>query len=248
MAKLPGRLSKRVVVFAIGGALALVVVAFLVVYFVIFPTSSPKPFTLSTSTASGTTSSAGTTTQAASVSELTGNWKLVGGSQAGYRVREKLAFLPAESDAVGRTSQITGNASFSQSNGTITITAASLAVAVNTLTSDRSQRDEKIHEIGLESSRYPTATFVLSTPLTVSASPIKAKVAHVSVTGIFKIHGTSKKETLPVEMSLSGSTFQAVGSLVFPWSEFAMSAPSIGGFVNVSETATMEFDLHLQRA
>jgi len=25
-----------------------------------------------------------------------------------------------------------------------------------------------------------------------------------------------------------------------------MSAPSIGGFVNVSETATMEFDLHLQ--
>jgi polyisoprenoid-binding protein YceI len=248
MAKLPGRLSKRVVVFAIGGAVALVVVVFLVVYFVIFPTSSPKPFTLSTSTASGTTSSAGTTTQAASVSELTGNWKLVGGSQAGYRVREKLAFLPAESDAVGRTSQITGNASFSQSNGTITVTAASFAVAVNTLTSDRSQRDEKIHEIGLESSRYPTATFVLSTPLTVSASAIKGKVAHVSVTGIFKIHGTSKKETLPVEMSLSGSTFQAVGSLVFPWSEFAMSAPSIGGFVNVSETATMEFDLHLQRA
>jgi len=246
MAKLRGRPSKRVAVFAIGGALALVIGAFLVIYFVIFPTSSPKPFTLSTASTSGTTTA--TATPTASVSELTGAWKIVGGSQAGYRVREKLAFLPAESDAVGRTSQVTGSATFSQSNGTVTITAASFNVAVNTLTSDRSQRDEKIHEIGLESSRYPTATFVLSTPLTVSASAIKGKVAHVSVTGVFNIHGSAKKETLPVEMSLSGSTFQAVGALSFPWSEFGMSPPSIGGFVNVSETATMEFDLHLQHA
>ena len=248
MAKLPGRPSKRVAVFAIGGALALVIGAFLVIYFVIFPTSSPKPFTLSTASTSGTTTATATATPTASVSELTGAWKIVGGSQAGYRVREKLAFLPAESDAVGRTSQVTGSATFSQSNGTVTITAASFNVAVNTLTSDRSQRDEKIHEIGLESSRYPTATFVLSTPLTVSASAIKGKVAHVSVTGVFNIHGSAKKETLPVEMSLSGSTFQAVGALSFPWSKFGMSAPSIGGFVNVSETATMEFDLHLQHA
>ena len=107
--------------------------------------------------------------------------------------------------------------------------------------------DEKIHEIGLESSRYPTATFALSMPLTVSAPALKGKVASVLVTGTFNIHGTSKRETLPVEMSLSGSTFEAVGSLTFPWSEFGMTAPSIGGFVNVTEKATMEFDLHLQR-
>ena len=249
MAKRPRRPSKRVAIVAISGGVALLVVGFLLIYFVVFPTSSPKPFTLTTSTstsAAGAAAGATTTaTQATSAGELAGHWKLVSGSEAGYRVREKLAFLPAESDAVGRTSQITGAATFSQNAGTVTISTASFDVAVGTLTSDRSQRDEKIHEIGLESSRYPTATFVLSTPLRVSASALQGKVAHVSVTGIFNIHGTSRKETLPVEMSLSGSTFQAVGSLTFPWSEFAMSAPSIGGFVNVSETATMEFDLHL---
>ena len=31
------------------------------------------------------------------------------GSEAGYRVREQLANLPAESDAVGRTSDVTGS-------------------------------------------------------------------------------------------------------------------------------------------
>jgi hypothetical protein len=65
---------------------------------------------------------------------------------------------------------------------------------------------------------------------------------------VFNIHGVSNQETLPVEMSASGSTVQAVGSLTFPWSEFGMTAPSIGGFVNVTEHATMEFDLRLARS
>jgi polyisoprenoid-binding protein YceI len=247
MARLPGRPRKRVAAFAIGGGLALVAIAFLLVYFVIFPTSSPRPFKLTSTTAGATTSPAAGST-ATSAAGLAGSWKVAAGSQAGYRVREKLAFLPAESDAVGRTSQITGGATFGESKGAVRIAAASFDVAVNTLKSDRSMRDEKIHEIGLESSRYPTATFVLSRPLTVPASVLAGRVAAVSVTGTFEIHGVSEQETLPVQMSLSGSTFEAVGALTFPWSEFGMTAPSIGGFVNVTEKATMEFDLHLRRA
>jgi len=253
MKKQLGGSRKRLVLFAIGGGLTVIVIAFLLVYFVIFPTSSPKPFSLSSTTATGASSASGasaasTAKQSSATTGLSGQWQVVSGSQAGYRVREKLAFLPAESDAVGRTSQITGSATFTQSKDTVTITSASFKVAVNTLTSDRSMRDEKIHEIGLESSRYPTATFALETPVTISAGTLNGKVARVSVTGTFNIHGVSKKETLPAEMSLSGSTFEAVGSLTFPWSEFGMSAPSIGGFVNVTEKATMEFDLHMQRS
>jgi hypothetical protein len=77
-------------------------------------------------------------------------------------VREKLAFLPAQSDAVGRTSQITASATFSQAGRAVTISKA--------------------------------------------------------------------------------------GSLTFPWSEFGMTAPSVDGFLNVAPTATLEFDLRLQRS
>ncbi len=254
MATPPRRPSKRTALIAIGGGLAVILAAFLVIYLVIFPTSSPKPFTLSstastaTSSATGTTTGASTTTKPAAAAALGGSWKVAGSSQAGYRVREKLAFLPAQSDAVGRTSEVSGGASFSEAGGKVTITAAAFEVAVNTLKSDRSMRDEKIHEIGLESNRYPTATFKLTAPVTVPASALEGKVAHVSVTGAFDIHGVSKTETLPIEMSLRGSTFAAVGSLTFPWSEFGMTAPSIGGFVNVTEKATLEFALELQRA
>jgi polyisoprenoid-binding protein YceI len=231
----------------IGGGLTLVVGAFLVIYFVVFPTSSPKPFALTPTTAAGSTGAAATHSVVPAAG-FGGTWTVAPGSEAGYRVREKLAELPAESDAVGRTLQITGQATFTQSRGSLAIVAASFTVNVSSLVSDRSMRDERIHEIGLESSRYPTATFALDKPVTIATSAITAKVARVSITGTFDIHGVSKLETLPAEMSLSGATVEVVGSLTFPWGEFGMTAPSVGGFVDVTERATMEFDLRLQRS
>ncbi len=247
MTKLRGRWSMRKTVLAIVAAiLALAVIGFLLIYFVLFPTSSPKPFTLSTPTSAAAGSSSGTTS--GSGATIAGRWTVAPASQAGYRVREQLAFLPAESDAVGRTSQISGSATFHRSGSAVTITAARFTVAVNTLTSDRSMRDEKIHTIGLESDRYPTAAFVLTAPLTIPASVLSGHVAHVSATGALTIHGTQRQETIPLEMTLTGTTVAAAGSITFPWSAFHMTAPSIGGFVTVTDRATMEFDLRLTHA
>jgi polyisoprenoid-binding protein YceI len=237
--------TRRGAVLAIAlGLAAVALLGFCVIYFVFLPTSSPKRFTLTTSSASAATTSSTTS----SSTGLAGRWLLAAGSQAGYRVREQLAFLPAQSDAVGRTSSITGEATLARSRGGVTITSASFNVAVSTLKSDRSMRDEKIHSIGLESDRYPTATFKLSTPMSLPSSALGGQVAHLSATGILNIHGTSRRETIPLEVALSNSTLQAAGSLRFPWSDFGMTAPSIGGFVTVTDRATMEFDLRLQRA
>jgi len=247
--------SKRGLLQAIAAGIVTVAVAlFLLIYFVIFPTSSPKPFKLAavkdTTAATGTTSTSTTaaTSQAADTGSLAGNWTIASGSQAGYRVREKLAFLPAQSDAVGRTSQITGQAAIAESASTLTIKSASFAIDVETLKSDRSMRDEKIRSIGLESERYPTATFALASPLAIAVSELTGHVDHLTVTGKVEIHGVSKTERIPVELTLAGSSLEAAGALTFPWSEFGMTAPSVGGFVNVTEHATMEFDLRLAHA
>jgi hypothetical protein len=126
MLKLPGRpRTKRGTVFAIGGSLVVfAVVALALVYFLLFPTSSPKPFSLTSATAA---------TPVSSGIKLTGRWTVATGSRAGYRVREKLGFLPAQSDAVGRTSAISGEATVIGSGGAVTVRTASFTVAVNTL-------------------------------------------------------------------------------------------------------------------
>jgi len=222
-----------------GSVVVFAVAAFAVIYFVIFPTSSPKPFAL-TSPAAAAPVSASTA--------FGGRWTIATGSVAGYRVREKLGFLPAESDAVGRTSAIAGAATVTQTGHAVTVKAASFTVNVSDLKSNESMRDEHIRTIGLQSATYPTATFVLSKPLTLPPAALHGTVVHTSVTGVFNIHGTSKRETLPLEMRLANSAIEAVGSLTFPWGEFNMTAPSVGGFVSVTNQATMEFDIRLQRA
>src|SRR5664279_4254848 len=112
----PGR--KGTVLYAAGAGVVVLIGAFALVYFVLFPTSSPKPFKLATTSAAGTAATVPTATASA------GSYSVASGSQAGYRVREQLAFLPAQSDAVGRTSHVTGSATVGSSGGSVTITAA----------------------------------------------------------------------------------------------------------------------------
>jgi polyisoprenoid-binding protein YceI len=169
------------------------------------------------------------------------------GSLAGYRVREQLASFAAPSDAVGRTSAITGTFTLTQSASGYGVTAASFSVDVTKLTSDQSRRDQRIHSQGLESDRYPTATFTLTSPIALAADAASGQTIHVSATGDLTIHGVTKSVTIPIDAQLSGSKIELVGSITFPFSQFGMTPPSIGGFVTVQSNATMEFQLMLSR-
>jgi hypothetical protein len=55
---------------------------------------------------------------------LPGTWTIGADSVVGYRVRERLASLSADSDAVGRTNAITGTATIAASGTTLSVTAA----------------------------------------------------------------------------------------------------------------------------
>jgi polyisoprenoid-binding protein YceI len=226
-------LSAVVAVVAVGAA------GVLFIYFVLFSHSALAPLAL-------TSPAATTQSPALTASEIPGTWTVGSKSVAGYRVREQLAFLSAPSDAVGRTSQITGNATIAASGTTLTVTAASFDVNVASLTSDQSMRDNHIQTLGLESAQFPHATFVLSSPVTLPANATSGAEIQVSLQGALTIHGTTKTVTIPVQARLTGAQIEVVGSITFPWGEFDMQAPNVGGFVSVDSTATMEFDLFLQ--
>ena len=99
--------------------------------------------------------------------------------------------------------------------------------------------------MGLESNRYPTATFVLTRPIDLPAGATGGQVVNVSATGQLTIHGVTKTVTIPIQARLSGTQIELAGSITFPFGEFGMTPPSIGGFVSVQDNATMEFDIKL---
>jgi polyisoprenoid-binding protein YceI len=233
-------MSKRTLIAAIvAGLLTLGAAGFGVAYVVVFAGSSPQKLALSSPTPTVSSSS----TASASAGLGAGAWTVASGSVAGYRVREQLASLSAPSDAVGRTSSISGSITISQSGTTYTVAAASITVNVNTLTSDRAMRDQRIHQMGLESDRYPTATFVLTTPMALPAEATSGQAVNVSATGQLTIHGVAQTVTIPMQARLNGTQVEIAGSITFPFSQFGMTPPSIGGFVTVQNNATMEFDL-----
>jgi polyisoprenoid-binding protein YceI len=206
----------------------------------LFIRDSPKKFTLSTPGGTQTTRSA---------ADLAGTWRPVKpDSRAGYRVREKLAQLPAKSDAVGRTSDVSGDVTLEAVGSSLRMTAANFTVDVTTLKSDRSMRDSRIHRQGLESDQFPTATFKSTAPVDVPPSTLSGGATKVRVTGDLTLHGVTKPVTIELDVQLNESRIEVVGNYKFPFTQFGMTPPSIGGFVSVEPDATLELQLFLNKA
>src|SRR5690348_16066521 len=174
-----------------------------------------------------------------------GVWHVVPAeSFVGYRVREKLAFLPAPSDAVGRTSAVEGTMTI---DGT-TVKAVDVSADLRQLTSDRSMRDARMHTIGLQSDQFPTARFVLTSPITFGSVPAEGTVVTKTATGNLTLHGVTKQVTVETQAKWTSGGVEVVGSLVVRFADFDITTPTIGGFVSVNDLGTMEFDLAFAKA
>ena len=180
---------------------------------------------------------------------VAGTWTVAADSVAGYRVREQLANLPAESDAVGRTDQVTGSITVETSGATTTLTAASLSVDMTSLASDKTMRDNRLRREGLETDAFPTATFVLTAPVEVPAAALAGTASDITLTGDLTVHGVTKSVQIPAQAQLVNGTIQVAGSLTFPLSDYAIVAPNIGAvIVSIAEDGTLEFLINFTKS
>lgn len=196
---------------------------------------------------SGAPSLAPASGSAVGAGAIPGTWMIGPDSVVGYRVRERLANLSADSDAVGRTDKITGSATISGAGTAPTVSAADFSVDMTTITSDRSTRDNRLRRDGIETDTFPTATFTLTTPLVIPADATTGGQVTVTLHGDLTLHGVTKAVDIPAKAQLSGDLIQIAGSLTFPFSDYAINAPNIAGFVSVEENGTLEFLVNLTK-
>jgi polyisoprenoid-binding protein YceI len=214
------RLVKIVLAIAVVGVAALAGI-----YFLFFNEDSPPEFE-----ATPTEEIEEPTTD-----DVNGTWTVASGSEAGYRVREKLANLPAQSDAVGRTSEVTGTFVIEDD----VLTTASFEVALANLKSDADRRDNRVDGT-LEVETFPTSTFELTEPVELDPA---AATTTIDAVGDLTLHGVTKSIEIAIEATRNGDSIELVGSYTFPMADFAIVPPSIGGFVTVEPDATLEFKI-----
>jgi polyisoprenoid-binding protein YceI len=230
--------AKRKSTLIVGIPAVAVVAAGLFIYFGILSNDSPEEFSLEGSTKNSAA--------APPAGELAGTWTISGG-EAGYRVREKLANLPAQSDAVGRTSAITGQVTISEEAGSYRAKNANFNVDVSKLKSNEDKRDNRIRTTGLETDRYPQATFAVTKPIDIPGDAVDGKVVNVQADGDMTMHGVTRKVSIPLQVQRSGDQIRIVGNYDFTWDEFGMTAPSVQPFVSVTGNPKLEFDVMLSK-
>ena len=142
-----------------------------------------------------------------------------------------------------------GTITLTSSGSTTTLTAADLTVDTTSISSDKSQRDNRLRNEGLQTDTYPTATFKLTQPVAVPAAALAGTPSDVTLTGDLTLHGVTKSVQIPAKAQLVNGTVSVAGSLSFPLSDFGMTAPNIGGFiVSIADHGTLEFVVNFSKA
>ncbi|HEX3790708.1 MAG TPA: YceI family protein [Pseudonocardiaceae bacterium] len=204
-------------------------------YIHLFNSGQPAALTLDSGTAG---SSVGATVP------TDGSWRIAqdGRTTTGYRVHEVLA--GQSTTAVGRTSSVTGGVAVSGS----AVTSGSFTADLKTVTSDKSQRDAQFQGRIMQTAQYPTATFALTRPIDLGATPVVGRTYTAQATGNLTLHGTTKPVTFAVRAVRTGNTITVQGSIPVVFADYGISSPSFGSFVKVDPNGTLEFLLDLKHS
>ena len=207
-----------VVVVAVGGGIA---------YFALHNKDAPSKPSLS----------ANATVPAAAGAMLAGNWTVHNPeSFTGYRMREKLAALPVSSDAVGRTTVVTGTMQVAGTSVQTVVVQADL----RELTSNDNRRDRRIHSIGLESDAFPFAKFTLTQPIALAEQPQQNQELSFTASGTLELHGVTQPVTVPLQAKWAGNTIDVVGTVPIDCSDYKIEPPDIAGFVKVEDKGAFD--------
>ncbi|HET9083724.1 MAG TPA: YceI family protein [Candidatus Limnocylindrales bacterium] len=215
------------------------------------PSSAPSADTgaVAPTLAPAPTDPAGTSTAPSSDGSVDGEWTIGAGSVAGYRVREQLANLPAESDAVGRTEDVSGSITVATDGDAAKLTAGALTVDTTTIQSDESRRDNRLRKEGLQTDQYPTATFTITQAVDVPAAALAGTASDVTLIGDLTLHGVTKSVQIPAKAQLADGKIQVAGSTTFPLSDFGITPPNVGGFIlSISDEGTLEFLVSFEKS
>ena len=184
--------------------------------------------------------SSSTTVQ--NIAEVNGDWVLTPNenSVVGYRVKEIL--FGQSTEGVGRTKLVEGGLTISDN----TVTKAAFTVQMDSFMSDAAKRDVQFNSRIMDVETYPTATFTLTSPISLPSDALSGKVVSAQATGKLTMRGTTKEVEFPLEAQLVGSRFIVVGSITIVFDEWGIPDPGLPG-ISVEPNGLLEFSLEFSR-
>lgn len=169
------------------------------------------------------------------------------GNTARYRVREQLVGLDLPNDAVGETSEVSGEIVV-DANGRIDPQQSRIVVGVGGLTSDRERRDGYIRNRTLETAQHPTIMLVPTETRGVSL-PLPSSGSHrFQLVGNLTVKGVTRPTVWNVSGTFVGDTLSGSAATRFAFSDFELAKPRVSIVLSVADSIGLEYDFRLIRA
>ena len=170
-----------------------------------------------------------------SFADFTGTW-------AGYRFDEELVGIGGNT-AVGRTPEVSGTMTVADG----AVTAVDVEVDLTTLDSDSDRRDGALRSRGLESDRFPTATFTLTDPVMLPTGLTDGERATVTANGELTIHGVTNEAAIELQAQLQGDNAVVVGNAPIALTDYGIDPPTGFSVLSISGDGTFEFQLFFSK-
>lgn len=186
-----------------------------------------------------------TATPVTQATTLSGTWVVdsTPGSFVGYRVGEELVRVGVTT-AVGRTTAVSGEVVINGDD----VEAASITADLTQLESDSDMRDGQLRRQAIETDAYPTATFVLTSAVTLPADAAAGAAFATMLTGELTLHGVTRTVSIPVEAQLSDTNLIVVGSIDIVFADYNIEKPSGSSVVSIEDHGILEIQLYLAQA
>jgi len=128
-----------------------------------------------------------------------------------------------------------------------TVSTVELTVDMKTVKSDQSQRDGQFNSRIMETSRYPTATFKLTRPLTLPSVPSDSTVVTAQATGDLTVHGVTKSVTFDLSAQRDAANIKVNGNIPLVFADYKIDNPS-GGPATTADNGLIEFLVVFEKA
>jgi polyisoprenoid-binding protein YceI len=193
----------------------------------------------STSTIATSDTTVNSSAPTISLDDPSGTWQVTNASQVGYRVDEVL--FGQNVTAVGRTNAVTGSLVIDDD----VVTSGQFVVDMTTVKSDEPKRDAQFESRIMDVINYPTATFVLTSPITLAENATAFSTTNTA-SGELTLRGTTK----PISVSVIGEgrdgRIVVTGETTVTFGEWGIPNPSIPG-ISTEDFGILEFQLVLER-
>ncbi len=199
-----------------------------------------EPSVTTTTAAEPTETSTTVATTVVATSATDGEWAVVAESIVGYRVKEVI--VGQKTEGVGRTSAVTGSLKIADQK----VLNAEFTVDMTTLKSDSTRRDRQVNTRILDTATYPTATFVLKEPITLTPEVLAGSELTVNTTGTLTLRGVTKDIAVTLIARLVDDVIEVNGSIELVFADWSIPDPSIPGIV-VKDRGQLEFLIRFAR-